>query len=397
MPTYPIHPVADALPLMTEEEFATLRASMERRGWVKDEPAILYKGQVLDGRNRLRAAEELELEPHYEDRTNRVDDPVEWVARRNLARRSVSPSQRAAVAVAFMPALQEQARKRKGKGYEPEDGEPSGRARIYAAELTGVSPRLIQYAMKLDAGRLQRVRDGELTVQTALRELDLPTGQPPTQPDKPVEQAANDPPAISVEDIMAAAEQLGDYDLGLVATKLRQRVRANKEPGADPDSWCTPPEVMDPVRDFLGGIGLDPFSNAHSIVGAEVSWTVADDAFAQDWINLDLAVPTMFMNPFYSGGGEPFDRFVVTAHETERESCIFAKGDWSTDWWNEYIRKRAAAVCYWANRVKFLLGGGKFATAMFPNALCYYGSDPARFKQAFKRHGHVEVLRRKSL
>ncbi len=46
--------------------------------------------------------------------------------------------------------------------------------------------------------------------------------------------------------------------------------------------WCTPPEVLDPVRAFAP-IRFDPFSNPASIVGAAQSVSPPGDSLLMQW------------------------------------------------------------------------------------------------------------------
>lgn len=395
MPSYPIHPFANALPMMSEDEYALLLASMKLNGWDPAHPAVLYEAKVLDGRNRLQAADELGIEPHVVDWTEVIEDPIEWVARENLARRSLTESQRAAVAVAFMPELMAQARVRKKKGQDEPDAQ-GGRSRTYASELTGASERLIQDAMKLDPIALSKVRNGEVTVTAALRTMT--PERPPAEPAEPTAPAltlASEPSPLSVDDLVAAAGSLSTYDLGLVATKLRQKVRENKEPGADTDSWCTPPEIRDPVLEFFGTLDCDLATNEHGVMGAKVGYTVEDDCFKQDLSKHR----TFWLNPWYSDPGPPMKLLAdaIAKRIYDAEGLCLPKGDWSTEWWWDQVIERAAAICYWRKRVAYLHEGKRQTTATFPTALVYYGNNPERFEKKFVEYGDCRILRPESM
>ena len=52
-----IHPEANMTPLMTEEQYNSLKNDIERNGQL--DPIILYRGKVIDGRHRLKVAQEL--------------------------------------------------------------------------------------------------------------------------------------------------------------------------------------------------------------------------------------------------------------------------------------------------------------------------------------------------
>ena len=60
--------------------------------------------------------------------------------------------------------------------------------------------------------------------------------------------------------------------------------------------WCTPPKYVVPIRQFFGGtVALDPCSNHHSIVGAEMEYCLPiTDGLVDSW-----DYPTIFVNPPY--------------------------------------------------------------------------------------------------
>lgn len=55
--TLQIHPVAEATPLMVTEQYEALKASIEIRG--QQEPGLIYRNRLIDGRHRLKALIEL--------------------------------------------------------------------------------------------------------------------------------------------------------------------------------------------------------------------------------------------------------------------------------------------------------------------------------------------------
>jgi N6-adenosine-specific RNA methylase IME4 len=89
------HQYADLFPMMGEAEYAALLDSM-RSGYDETVPIVTYQGQILDGRNRYRAANELGITPPFTEYTG--DDPLGFVIRHNLTRRHLNESQRAMVA-----------------------------------------------------------------------------------------------------------------------------------------------------------------------------------------------------------------------------------------------------------------------------------------------------------
>lgn len=59
----------------------------------------------------------------------------------------------------------------------------------------------------------------------------------------------------------------------------------NVQHSARCDGWMTPPEIVERVRQTLGGIDLDPASTelANVVVGAERIYTAADDGLSLPW------------------------------------------------------------------------------------------------------------------
>jgi ParB-like chromosome segregation protein Spo0J len=95
---YEIHPAATIFPLMDDVSFAALKADIEKNGqqkWI-----TFYQGKVLDGRNRLRACQELGIDcegEEIEDDGSGTFDPYQWVLSMNLHRRHLTESQRAMI------------------------------------------------------------------------------------------------------------------------------------------------------------------------------------------------------------------------------------------------------------------------------------------------------------
>jgi len=92
---YPVHPVSELFPSMDAESFTALKADIAAHG--QSEPIVLWKKQLIDGRHRLKACNELGIKPIVVDISN-SDDPLVYVLSHNLHRRHLTESQRAMVA-----------------------------------------------------------------------------------------------------------------------------------------------------------------------------------------------------------------------------------------------------------------------------------------------------------
>ena len=164
---YPLHPAAEIFPVMDEAAFAALVADIAAQG--QREPILILDGQVIDGRHRLRACEQLGLEPLVRQVSADDGDPFGLVVSLNLHRRHLSEGQRAIIAarLATLP-----------------HGRPDANAQICAftqdeaAQHLKVSRRTVQHARAvLDHGidELQAaVKGGEISVSAAAELSRLP-------------------------------------------------------------------------------------------------------------------------------------------------------------------------------------------------------------------------------
>lgn len=81
--------------MMSASEFARLKSDIETNGQRED--IVVWRGLLIDGRNRLRACEELSIEPQIAELMEETD-PVQYALSHNLHRRHLTTAQRAIVA-----------------------------------------------------------------------------------------------------------------------------------------------------------------------------------------------------------------------------------------------------------------------------------------------------------
>lgn len=132
------HPVAEIFPLMQGAEFDALVADMKAHG--QQESIRAYNGQILDGRNRWRACQQLKVEAVVEPwlPTN-GETPLDFVISKNLFRRHLNDSQRAMVATAISQLL---------KGEKKADAQGCA-SQEDAGKMVNVSRRSVQQARKV--------------------------------------------------------------------------------------------------------------------------------------------------------------------------------------------------------------------------------------------------------
>jgi ParB-like nuclease domain len=181
-----IHPLAELIPAMAADEFRELCEDIAENGL--REPIVLYQQKVLDGRHRYRACLEVGVEPTFRDYAG--EEPAGLVLSLNIKRRNLTPSQRAAIAVEFLPALERERkdRQRQGlrRGAEPaplegsrldpriQTGTSSHRTREEAGARVGVSGATVDRARRVKEQApesFELVKAGAMTVKHADEQL----------------------------------------------------------------------------------------------------------------------------------------------------------------------------------------------------------------------------------
>ena len=85
---------------MNFDEFNALKQSIRRNG--QSEPILLFGGKVVDGRHRLKACQELGIEPKVQTLSVKNYEQAKSMAfARNINRRNLATGQRALMAAAL--------------------------------------------------------------------------------------------------------------------------------------------------------------------------------------------------------------------------------------------------------------------------------------------------------
>lgn len=162
-----LHPAANLFPMMSKEEFEGLKSDIEING--QREPITYYDGLLLDGRNRLRACEELKVKPTRYD-LPKDTDPVAWVLSHNFHRRHLNASQRSMIAarLANLPVGANQHSKEGGPKEPPSIEEAAKRMNVGISSVK----RAKKIQDKGSAEVIAAVESGELKVTTAAEFVD---------------------------------------------------------------------------------------------------------------------------------------------------------------------------------------------------------------------------------
>jgi N6-adenosine-specific RNA methylase IME4 len=179
------HEASSLFPLMSDDEYRALVDDIRVNGL--REPIVIAEGKVLDGRNRLRACEELGIVPRTRMFSRTVDGSlVDYVVSLNLHRRHLTPSQAAAVAFSLEPWYASEAKRRQvdlagtrpninpdlGTGSVPRSRTP--RSAQVAAKTVGASRSGLESVRQIAQTAPELVgqmRDGTMTLTDAKKQI----------------------------------------------------------------------------------------------------------------------------------------------------------------------------------------------------------------------------------
>src|ERR1035437_7197555 len=143
------HHFSNLLPMLNENDLEMLTNSIKANGYQEDEAIVVIKAQessefkILDGRNRLKAAQQARVEPFFKE--YKGNDALGYVCLQNLHRRHLTQSLRTLIA-SKMTTMKRGERtdlpQYCGKSISQED----------AAKIMKVSTSAIQTATKLQIG-----------------------------------------------------------------------------------------------------------------------------------------------------------------------------------------------------------------------------------------------------
>ena len=175
---YTYHPACSLFPLLEKDQLWALADDIKANGLL--EPVVMHKGQVLEGRNRLRACRMACVEPRFVEWDGK-GSPVEFVISKNLARRHLTSSQKAAIAVTLLPMLEAEARERQraGKRLAKKLAEVpvNGKASQIAARLTRTNSRYVELVKSIQDKSpeiVRKIRDGVVKVPEAAELAEMP-------------------------------------------------------------------------------------------------------------------------------------------------------------------------------------------------------------------------------
>jgi hypothetical protein len=230
MTTRKIHPAANIFPMMSAAAFAQLKASIEEIGL--QEPVVLWRGQIIDGRNRLRACEELGIEPQEAELEDDAD-PVAFALAANQLRRNITNKSQLAICAAKLAGLKH------GGDRKSEIKVPNGTlidveaiAAEEAGKTFGVSRMQVFRALRVLREGCETLQalcaDGEVAVSLACKFLDeVGNGKEQAKVCKGGRQAIRNyiTPPDDEPDEEDDDQPRPDFDLSLESSDAANRIR----------------------------------------------------------------------------------------------------------------------------------------------------------------------------
>jgi len=350
----PFHPMAGIFPLLHGNAFADLQQDINENGLL--EPIVLFDGQVLDGRNRFRACQEIGTEPAFAEYQG--NDPLQYVISLNLHRRHLSESQRAMVG-AKIANIDYGGDRVSDQAANLQLG-PTTRAE--AADMLNISERSVNTAKKVE-------RDGAPELVDA------------------VERGGVSVSAAADVATLPQDEQAEVVARGEVLLKAREMRNVRGTQGTGDNEWYTPALYIEAVRQVLERIDLDPASSAfaNQTVGATTYYTEKDNGLKQNWQG------KVWMNPPYA---QPLIMQFIKKLTDEYNSgniseAIVLTHNYTDTQWFHCAQKDCAAICFTRGRIRFLNANGKTCSPTQGQAFFYFGENIARFNEAFQGLGFV--------
>jgi hypothetical protein len=219
---YVLHPKATAMPALPEKTYSALKAGIEEHGL--QHPIEVQKGTryLLNGRGRYRACRELRI-PLKIKEVDIPDDEVAVYTGAEAAKRGLTPSQKATIALDLLPEFERRAARRQHLGEKVHQGE-KGKAAELAASLVGANARYVQLAIKLrkeQPALFERLRSGDLDLAKAIKTGGAPKRKPKSKGEErhPIPEYLRDrligiKEAVGRDTLGEAIEALLDYAEG---------------------------------------------------------------------------------------------------------------------------------------------------------------------------------------
>lgn len=236
MKRLPVHPACAALPEMAKPELDALADDIRRNGLL--DPILTWRSPegteyVVDGRSRQEACYMAGVAGRFQEWQGNLCDLVPMILSRNVHRRHLTTSQRAAVATDLLPwmAKGSAVRETAGKPDPSANLRSTGKAAASAAAAVKVSTRSVETASRVREAAPdlhEKVKAGELSLHKAEAQVKRREEAKP-EPAKPVDKDLTPRQRMAAEAMETLEE--GRRGFGRIQTLGRQVAALRKEIG----------------------------------------------------------------------------------------------------------------------------------------------------------------------
>lgn len=383
-----IHPIANLMPEMSDEDFQALKQDIAENGLL--EAIWLTDGQIIDGRHRWRACQELGILPDFREYEGDISTAglVRFVISLNERRRHLSSSQKAVIALEVERILSDDARKRQGHRSDLDSqvnisqkieqsliDYSDGRSAQQAATLTGTNRQYVSDAKRIERDNpelIEPIKQGAISIPEA----------------KTIAQFESERRQKALESI-----RLGDKPKDIIREEYQRIGRTSPALQMSvSNEWYTPHVYIEAVRQVLGEIDVDPASCAYAneTVKAKVFYDANVDGLSKQWHG------RVFLNPPYGRENGESNQETWSARLTESyqdgvttEAILLINAVTDRQWFQPFWDY---PICFTNHRVRFYDPSGEYGQPTHGNAFVYYGKNPDRFIEVFRQFGPVVGL-----
>lgn len=147
------------------------------------------------------------------------------------------------------------------------------------------------------------------------------------------------------------------------------------------NEWYTPAEYIEAARAVMGSIDLDPASNewANKTVKAPIYYTEETNGLDKEWFG------NVWLNPPYSASlvSQFAEKLVQSSFD---QAVVLVNNATDTAWFKTLI-EHARAIIFTTGRVRFIKRDGQKGAPLQGQAFIYFGDNPEKFLDVFKRFG----------
>lgn len=154
------------------------------------------------------------------------------------------------------------------------------------------------------------------------------------------------------------------------------------------NEWYTPAAFVDAARAVMGGIDLDPASNAkaNEVVGATLFYDEATDGLAQPWQGRVWMNPP-YAHPLVERFAERMARSYVAGEVAQ--ACVLVNNATETTWF-QTMAVVSSALCLPRGRIRFWHPDKPEASPLQGQAILYFGQNTESFVSTFIPFGWAQ-------